>query len=360
MRFVLFCHSLLSDWNHGNAHFLRGVMTELGARGHDVRAYEPEDGWSVTNLVADAGPALLDEVRAAFPALRPIRYAPGELDLDAALDGADVVLVHEWSSPELVRRVGERRARGRFRLFFHDTHHRSASDPEAIARLDLGAYDGVLAFGRSVADRYLAGAWARRAFVWHEAADISRFFPRRVEQDLDLIWIGNHGDGERSAEIEELILGPCRDLGLRAMFHGVRYPESALRAMERAGVAYGGFLPNHRVPEALARARVTVHVPRRPYVGALPGVPTIRPFEAFACGVPLVMGAWHDRERLFEPGSYRVARSGAEMKAHLRDLLGDPGGAARMACRARRTLLLRHTCAHRADELVAIAGGIPA
>ena len=37
MRFVIFCHSVLSDWNHGNAHFLRGVATELAARGHDVR-----------------------------------------------------------------------------------------------------------------------------------------------------------------------------------------------------------------------------------------------------------------------------------------------------------------------------------
>ena len=40
MRFVLFCHSLLSDWNHGNAHFLRGVVTELCERGHLVDVYE--------------------------------------------------------------------------------------------------------------------------------------------------------------------------------------------------------------------------------------------------------------------------------------------------------------------------------
>ena len=55
MRVVLFCHSLVSDWNHGNAHFLRGVVRELLARGHDVRVLEPPDGWSRQNLARRAG-----------------------------------------------------------------------------------------------------------------------------------------------------------------------------------------------------------------------------------------------------------------------------------------------------------------
>ncbi len=46
MRVVYFAHSLASCWNHGNAHFLRGVLRELQARGHDVRAFEPADSWS--------------------------------------------------------------------------------------------------------------------------------------------------------------------------------------------------------------------------------------------------------------------------------------------------------------------------
>ena len=44
MRIVLFCHSLISDWNHGNAHFLRGIASELQACGHHVAAYEPANG----------------------------------------------------------------------------------------------------------------------------------------------------------------------------------------------------------------------------------------------------------------------------------------------------------------------------
>ena len=60
MRVVLFCHSLVSDWNHGNAHFLRGICGELLARHHGVEVYEPADAWSVANLVAEHGQAPIE------------------------------------------------------------------------------------------------------------------------------------------------------------------------------------------------------------------------------------------------------------------------------------------------------------
>ena len=55
MRIAIFCHSLLSDWNHGNAHFLRGVASELICLGHQVEVYEPRNAWSVQGLIADGG-----------------------------------------------------------------------------------------------------------------------------------------------------------------------------------------------------------------------------------------------------------------------------------------------------------------
>lgn len=361
MRVVLFCHSLLSDWNHGNAHFLRGVVSELARRGHEVRVLEPRDAWSVQSLLADHGAAPLDEVRASFPAIDPVRYDRAALDLDAALAGADLVLVHEWNEPELCRRIGAHRARvGGYRLLFHDTHHRSVTDPAALEGYGLAAYDGVLAFGGVVRDLYLQRRWTPRAYVWHEAADTSRFRPLRdAGADHDLVWIGNWGDDERTEELEEFLIAPVRELGLRAKVYGVRYPPSALAALARAGIAYGGWLPNHRVPEVFGRARVTVHVPRRPYATALPGIPTIRPFEALACAIPLVSAPWSDREGLFTPvRDYLVAADGAEMRLHLRALLSDPDAAEAMARRGLRTVLARHTCAHRVDELLRIAADL--
>src|SRR5579885_1608920 len=108
MRFVYFTHSLASCWNHGNAHFLRGVLRELLAREHSVRSYEPRDGWSRQNLLHDHGQPALTAFADAFPELAPHVHfhAP---NLDAMLDGADVVLLHEWNDPALIAAVGRRR-----------------------------------------------------------------------------------------------------------------------------------------------------------------------------------------------------------------------------------------------------------
>src|SRR5918999_2366438 len=194
MRIVFFCHSLLSDWNHGNAHFLRGVVTELQVRGHDVRVYEPRDAWSAANLLLDAGQGALDRVLEVYPHLQITRYDRAAFDLEEALDGASLVLVHEWNAPDLVEALGRHRARGgRYRLLFHDTHHRSVTDRKAMAAYDFDAYDGVLAFGEVVRERYLARGWARQVWTWHEAADTRVFTPRDRERAGDLVWIGNWG-----------------------------------------------------------------------------------------------------------------------------------------------------------------------
>ena len=359
MRFVLFYHSVRSDWNHGNAHFLRGVASELQSRGHVVRIYEPNDAWSAQNLAASHGEASLSAYRAAYPSLRPVCYDPATLDLDEALRGADVVIVHEWNPPELIARIGKHRARaGRYSLLFHDTHHRSVTDREAMAAFDLSAYDGVLAFGDVIRRIYLKRGWARRAYTWHEAADTRVFYPRardHAEAQGDLVWIGNWGDEERSKELHEFLLSPVKELGLKAKVYGVRYPEHALAALRDAGIEYGGYLPNHEVPEVFAAHRVTVHVPRRAYTTVLPGIPTIRPFEALACGIPLISAPWQDTEGLFSPGrDFLVAQDGAEMKAWLSRVLGDPAFAQSLTERGRTTITARHTCAHRTDELLRI------
>ena len=358
MRVVLFCHSLLSDWNHGNAHFLRGIVTALAERGHEVRVWEPHDAWSLQNLKAELrGQAALDAVRAIYPRVRPHRYDLATLDLGRALEGADLVLVHEWSTPELVQRVGEERARGgRFGLLFHDTHHRSVTAPQEMAWYDLRHYDGVLAFGDVIRRLYLSRRWARRAWTWHEAADTRVFRPLpTVEPEEDLVWVGNWGDDERTVELHEFLLGPVKARGLKARVHGVRYPAEARRALAEAGIQYGGWLPNPEVPRTFARARLTVHVPRRPYASALPGIPTIRVFEALACGIPLVSAPWEDAEGLFSPGrDFLVARDGAQMERHLGMLLSDESARRELAGHGRRTVLARHTCAHRVDELLGI------
>ena len=357
MRIVMFYHSLVSDWNHGNAHFLRGIVGELLFRGHDVRVYEPADAWSARNLQAEHGDEPINKFHQAYPGLKSIRYQRNDLELDETLDGADLVMVHEWNDHDLVRQIGEHRSRNEgYRLLFHDTHHRAVTGRSAMASYDLSQYDGVLAFGNVLRDIYMREKWTKRAWTWHEAADTRLFRPlARERSGGDLVWIGNWGDGERAAELHEFLLGPVKALGLKARVYGVRYPDDARRALADAGIEYRGWLANFEVPHVFARFKVTVHVPRRPYAEALPGIPTIRVFEALACGIPLVCAPWHDAEGLFRPGfDYAVAGNGAEMRRQLQRLLEDPQAARAQAGHGHYMLLSRHTCAHRVDELLNI------
>jgi spore maturation protein CgeB len=356
VQFVLFYHSLVSDWNHGNAHFLRGIVRELRARGHEVALYEPADGWSRSNLLADHGERAIAEFEAAFPGVRSTTYDLPSLDLDRALEAADVVIVHEWNAPELVARIGRHRAAGgAYRLLFHDTHHRSVSAPHLMQAFELDAFDGILAFGEVVRELYLRRGWARRAWTWHEAADVRLCRPIETERrEGDLVWVGNWGDGERTGEFEDYFLDPARRLQLAARVYGVRYPEHALRALAVAGISYGGWLPNHRVPEVFARFAVTVHVPRRPYVRALPGIPTIRVFEALACGIPLVSAPWDDVEGLFGPDDMLFAADAEQMVRYLCAVLADRDLAQTLAQNGLATIRARHTCGDRVDQLLGI------
>ena len=357
MRFVLFYHSLVSDWNHGNAHFLRGVAAELMSRGHEVTVYEPRDGWSLRHLRQEQGEDPVQAFYARFPGFRG-RFRGADTDLAQAVKDADVVLVHEWNEPSLLARLQELRLeKESFRLLFHDTHHRMISSPGDMEHLDPSCWDGVLAFGASLAREYRKRGWGRRVWSWHEAADIRVFRPRRGRgRKRDLIWVGNWGDEERAAELQEFLIGPVATLGLEACVRGVRYPAHAREALDTARIEYGGWVANHQVPELFADFRLTLHVPRRPYQERLPGIPTIRPFEALACGIPLVSAPWDDAEELFREGEdYLTAVDGPDMVRQIRRVLTEPGLAERLARNGLETIRSRHTCAHRVDQLLAIA-----
>ncbi|WP_134725335.1 CgeB family protein [Paracoccus luteus] len=362
MKIVYFTHSLQSCWNHGNAHFLRGVLRELAALGHAVRSLEPKASWSLENLLRDHGEAGLERFHRHYPDLRVETYA-ADADPAALAGDADLVIVHEWNDPALATRLGRaRKAGASFRLLFHDTHHRAVSEPDAIRAFDLSGFDGVLAFGETLSEVYRRWGWGDRVWTWHEAADTRLFHPPAQEGAREgLVWIGNWGDGERTAELESFLFRPARDAGLPLDVHGVRYPPEALATLAAYGVRYHGWAPNAAAPEIFSSHMATVHVPRRFYTTMLPGIPTIRVFEALACGIPLVSAPWSDSEHLFRPGDFLFAKDGAEMTAHLRALAHDPCLRASLVARGLDTIRARHTCAHRARELLSIAAtlGLP-
>lgn len=363
LRIALFAHSLVSDWNHGNAHFLRGLMRELVRMGHQVRCYEELGSWSLSNLIKYEGEdaiAAIDQFRAAFPEL-DIRFYqsmhPGfRKFLQRELSGCDLVILHEWNEPVVANTVLEFKHKLGFIALFYDSHHRAYTHAGEILQFHLHLVDGVLAFGEALRRIYADGLGLRRTWTFHEAADLSRFHPQDRAKENDLVWIGNWGDDERTRELEEFLIAPAASLrGQRVVVHGVRYPAVAIAMLLQAGAEYRGYLPNLKAAEVYAASKVALHIPRQQYANGLSGIPTIRVFEALACGVPLLCSPWSDDENLFSPGEdYWVAGDGKEACMKLEILLGDESARSRLAERGVRTIRARHTCAHRAEQLISI------
>lgn len=231
LRFRLFAHSWLSDWNHGNAHFLRGLARELVRLGHEVRCYEEMGSWSLLNLMQEGEIAsrAIDQFRREFPELDVRFYQRDETLQEMLADelrDADIVMIHEWTDPDIAAAILRYKAQFGFRALFHDTHHRAYTNAGEILRFPLHQFDGVLAFGEPIKRIYLEGFGVPRAWTFHEAADISHFHPLEEERDTDLLWIGNWGDEERSRELTEFLISPVAELrNCKTVAYGVRYPE---------------------------------------------------------------------------------------------------------------------------------------
>jgi spore maturation protein CgeB len=355
LRLRFFAHSWRSDWNHGNAHFIRGLADELRKSGHEVRCYEAANAWSFVNLMQERLAARsLDQFRETFPCLDVRVFSPDNLSsLENEVKDADIVVIHEWNSPELGDEIARLRQRHDFRILFHDTHHRSYTAPQQIARFPIREFDAVLAFGETIRRIYREGFGARRAWTFHEAADTAHFSPHQNRQPTEITWIGNWGDDERTRELQEFLIDPLASLhgAARGVVYGVRYPQSAISQLQMAGIEYRGYLPNLSAPDVYSHCALTLHIPRRCYANGLSGIPTIRMFEAFACGIPLICSPWKDLEGLFQPHEdYIVVPDGESMAAEIAYLLHDDHARQQLSRNASQTIRQKHTCWHRARQ----------
>jgi spore maturation protein CgeB len=304
---------------------------------------------------------------ATYPRLRSSFYDLRGIDLDAALADADVVIAHEWNDPALLRRLGEHRAQTRsYKLLFHDAPHRSLQQPLEARSRALSRYDGVLASSDGLRRMYETRGWAANVWTWRDAVDARIFRPSPATgassqgqghpvRSLDLIWIGTWGSPERASELDEFLIEPVRALGLRARFYGARYPQEALNTLRAAGIDYGGWIPDFSIPAALAAARFAVNVPRRMRADGLPHTPAIRVLEALACAVPVVTAPWDECEQMFTPDvDLLVAHDGSDMERRMVALHSDPEFARFIGANGYQTVVSRHTCEHRVQDLLAI------
>lgn len=373
MRVALFYHTVRSDWNHGHSHFLRGLVRALQTLGHDAIVYEQAGNWSVANLVHDHGLQPLVQFRRRFPSTKVRLYQPeptAELErrLLRELSGVDVVVIDEWPAVEdvaLTDLLIRLKPICGYTLLLRDAHYRILTEPVAI-HSRLGRFDAVLTYGPSMAEAYRHRFGLRNVHVLHEAADVTLFrpLPRDAERPVDdAVFIGNWGERDRAQNLNDFLLRPAKRFQRERRFavYGVRYPRQVLATLERHGVEYRGWLPNFLVPDAFAHARVGLHVIRRQYAELLHGIPTIRVFEALACGLPLVSTRWHDTDHLFREGvDYLMVDTAKQMEEALDWLWHDDDARSRLA----RNGLLRvrgaHTCLHRAEQLLEIVARLRA
>ena len=213
MRVIFFCHSLVSDWNHGNAHFLRGVWQRIArARDHEVRVFEQAGGVEQRQIWwLNTGNRRWPVLRAHIPSFTAKPTTSATLDLDQA----------RWPTPtwcwctsgtsiEVVEAIGgtSGNVHGRYRLLFHDTHHRWVTDRAPWARYGPVTTTACWHMAKIDSRSYLAMAGHQRAWVWHEAADTTVFKPLIGAGDMQATWSGSATGAMRSAaaELEEFLL----------------------------------------------------------------------------------------------------------------------------------------------------------
>jgi spore maturation protein CgeB len=356
MHIAFFGHSVLADWNNGRAHFIRGLIRELDRLGHECVFYEAKDNPATRAQIAHVGQSSLAETLRVFPFLQVRLYRDGIRDplpfLRQALAEAEAALVMHTSEPSLIRALPEVLGGGQLCLFF-DNRCRLLREEALYRSYGLERYGAVLAGSSSLAAQFRERLGLSRVEVFHEAADTELFYPRPCRQDIDLLLIANGGeDLERPLRehfLEQSLIFPH----LRFCLYGIHHGEQSRQQFRTAyRVDYRGWVPNVQAPPLYARSRLALHLAREPY---LPGIPTTRPFEAFATRTCLLTGPWRDTDGLFREGEqYLRADSPEEMTRLIRYLLENRPARERIAEAGYRNLLERHTCRHRAQQLLDI------
>jgi spore maturation protein CgeB len=339
--------SITSSWGNGHAVTYRGLVRELTRRGHDVTFLERDVPWYAENRDL---PAPAYGRTCLYQSLEELADVHGEVirRANAVIVGSfipDGIAVGQW-----VVRV----ANGVTGFYDIDT-------PVTLAQLARGAcayldpalvrrYDVYLSFTGGATLRHLERRLgARMARALYCSVDPERYFPASdVPLRWDLAYMGTYSS-DRQPALEELLLAPARSSpDGRFAIAGPQYPADIRWP---ANVERIEHLPptDHRC--FYAAQRFTLNVTRADMVRA-GWSPSIRLFEAAACGVPIISDWWEGLDHFFEPGrEILIARASEDVTRFLTRM----SEAERRAIseRARQRVLARHTAAHRAAELEA-------
>jgi spore maturation protein CgeB len=351
MRIVILGLSVTSSWGNGHATTYRGLMRGLAARRHDVLFLERDQPWYASTRDLPDPPygrtrlySSLGELEARFS--REVR-------------SADLVVVGSFV-PEGAQVAGWALATARGATAFYDI-----DTPVTMAKLDAGdeeyvsaelipRFDLYLSFTGGPTLRRLESVYgARRACVLYCSVDPNLYYPEQLEKRWDLGYLGTYCP-DRQPSLERLLTGPARRRPEgRFVVAGPLYPES---------IAWpGNLLRIEHVPPAGHREfynsqKFTLNVTRRDMIDAGYS-PSVRLFEAAACGTPIISDCWPGLEEILEPGrEVLVSRSTEETLSLLGEL--PESERRKIAHQARRRVLAEHTSSNRAAQLEGYARSV--
>jgi len=348
LRIVILGLSITSSWGNGHATTYRGLVRELVRRGHDVLFLERDVPWYAGHRDLPNPPFGRTALYADLAGLQR-DHAADVAEADLVIVGSFVpegVAVGDWVQTQ---------ASGCTAFYDIDT-------PVTLAALARGGttylqarqiagYDMYLSFtGGPTLERLEREYGSPAARVLYCSVDPALYHPAPVAQDCDLGYMGTYSD-DRQPTLEALLLAPARAWPEgRFEVAGAQYPEHIVWP---DNVRYTAHLPPAEHRAFYSRQRFTLNVTRADMIEA-GWSPSVRIFEAAACGTPIISDRWDGIETLLVPGQeIFLADSPAQVLQLLRELPEDERRA--VGERARQRILSDHTAAHRAAELEAYA-----
>ena len=342
-KIVILGLTITSSWGNGHATTYRALVKALAHRGHKVLFLERDTRWYRKHRDLSRSPFARIALYDSFRDLEE-RFGGALADGDAVIVGSfvpDGIEVGQWAI---------RTANAPVAFYDIDT-------PVTLAKLERGqceylsadliaAYDLYLSFtGGAVLD-LLQEIGSPKAAAFYCSVDPELHAPVATKRKWELGYLGTYSS-DRQVGVEQMLFGTARALPAKYfVVAGAQYP---VEVAWPENVRHIEHLPPIKHPEFYCSQRYTLNVTRDD-MKALGFSPSVRLFEAAACGVPIISDVWPGLETIFAIGrEILVAETTEDVLRILRDTT--PAKRKSIAAAARRRVLSEHTAAHRAQQL---------
>ena len=346
MKIVFIGLTVSSSWGNGHATTYRGLLKGLGSMGHEVYFLEHDKPWYSSNRDFSSAKEYQLEFYGSVEELKT-KFGPLVGSADLVVVGSYVpegVVVSRW-----VLDISE----GVTAFYDIDTpitlQKLDSGDEEYISGSLMSAFDLYLSFSGGEVLRLLERRYgAKSAKALYCSVDPTIYYPMDLEKQFSLGYLGTYSD-DRQPTVENFLLRPAKSMGKhKFVVAGPGYPEDIQWPENVNRIQH---LPPQLHREFYNRQKFTLNVTRQAMI-KLGYSPSVRLFEAAACGVPIISDDWKGLTDLFEEGKeIFIARSDQDVVNIIRQTPEEDRK--RIGEAARVKVLNAHTASHRAMELIA-------